>query len=398
MKNFELPELPVIDVGGKRKSQVLFSRDEVETIRREAIAKFVAHFRQPAESIGTAIRSATGEPVAMVFSMDEWNQIRAFDKALDAGQQKMVIDGTKIDKPAIGSVWKHRNGNIYTVLGFTNTETERHEKYPVTIYYMGPNGKVWSRPLCRWYSSMTFVREIPGLPSLNADLGDPIEAAIARLDILVRDRNSPNVDPAVGATELRVYKSSLSSMKKAQPISDVMMELADRLGSEADKVDGRAWAHILAYAPAIDLDAALKDIMTEVDRYRGSDHPTILMETEEKIRMLVRRLRPKAQVPDDFITHRESWRMALTLMQSHPGENTVNKQYWKHELSAFDRAYAELGEPEVTPEPSREEIVEFLRGDVATEANVQINGEFAYLDKVKLVRAALAYFRAGVEK
>lgn len=35
----------------------------------------------------------------------------------------------------------------------------------------------------------------------------------------------------------------------AQPISDAMMDLVDRLGSEAANVDPRAWRHLLVYAP-----------------------------------------------------------------------------------------------------------------------------------------------------
>ncbi|WP_343618762.1 helix-turn-helix transcriptional regulator [Ralstonia sp.] len=35
----------------------------------------------------------------------------------------------------------------------------------------------------------------------------------------------------------------------AKPISDEMMDLVDRLGSESDKVDPRAWEHLLIYAP-----------------------------------------------------------------------------------------------------------------------------------------------------
>ena len=43
--------------------------------------------------------------------------------------------------------------------------------------------------------------------------------------------------------------------KAAQPISDAMMDLVDRLGSEADAVDPRAWAHLLVYAhPHMTLD------------------------------------------------------------------------------------------------------------------------------------------------
>jgi hypothetical protein len=36
---------------------------------------------------------------------------------------------------------------------------------------------------------------------------------------------------------------------RARPVSDAMMDLADRLGSEAEDVDPRAWAHLLVYAP-----------------------------------------------------------------------------------------------------------------------------------------------------
>jgi len=35
----------------------------------------------------------------------------------------------------------------------------------------------------------------------------------------------------------------------AQPISDAMMDLVDRLGGEAKDVDPRAWQHLLVYAP-----------------------------------------------------------------------------------------------------------------------------------------------------
>lgn len=43
----------------------------------------------------------------------------------------------------------------------------------------------------------------------------------------------------------------LIGYRKAQPISDAMMELVDRLGSEFDRVDPRAWEHLLVYAPVV---------------------------------------------------------------------------------------------------------------------------------------------------
>jgi len=39
------------------------------------------------------------------------------------------------------------------------------------------------------------------------------------------------------------------NMEKAQSISDAMMDLVDRLGSEASDVDPRCWDHLLVYAP-----------------------------------------------------------------------------------------------------------------------------------------------------
>jgi hypothetical protein len=43
-------------------------------------------------------------------------------------------------------------------------------------------------------------------------------------------------------------------LKWARSISDEMMDLVDRLGSEAADVDPRAWAHLLVYAPKQEKD------------------------------------------------------------------------------------------------------------------------------------------------
>lgn len=57
--------------------------------------------------------------------------------------------------PAVGSRWQHRNGNRYRVLALANTDSDNHEKYPPTVVYQGPNGKVWSRRLSDWERSFT---------------------------------------------------------------------------------------------------------------------------------------------------------------------------------------------------------------------------------------------------
>lgn len=56
------------------------------------------------------------------------------------------------------SVWRHKNGNLYTIMFLTNVDSERQEEHPMTVVYSGPNGKLWSRPVSRWLSSFTRVR------------------------------------------------------------------------------------------------------------------------------------------------------------------------------------------------------------------------------------------------
>lgn len=59
-------------------------------------------------------------------------------------------------EPRIGSVWKHRNGNVYSVVLYTNVETGREDKYPHTIVYRNVhNGKHYSRKLSGWHRSMS---------------------------------------------------------------------------------------------------------------------------------------------------------------------------------------------------------------------------------------------------
>lgn len=95
----------------------------------------------------------------------------------------LTVDGTKIDKPQVGSKWKHYNGNLYTVEGFANEHTERHDKYPVMIVYRGENGHTWSRPLALWYKSMRFVA--PAKP-------DPVESKIYQV-MDTEDDGDPDV-------------------------------------------------------------------------------------------------------------------------------------------------------------------------------------------------------------
>lgn len=62
--------------------------------------------------------------------------------------------------PLEGSIWKHRNGILYSVMFLTNELSIRSE-YPVTIVYKNIiTGALWSRPLEDWHRSMTPVDEV----------------------------------------------------------------------------------------------------------------------------------------------------------------------------------------------------------------------------------------------
>lgn len=69
------------------------------------------------------------------------------------------------------------------------------------------------------------------------------------------------------ASEFR--RRSDGKMTFAQSVSDDMMNLADRLGSEYDDVDPRAWKHLLVYAPKA--DSVLEDVARlEFEMQHGS--------------------------------------------------------------------------------------------------------------------------------
>jgi len=60
----------------------------------------------------------------------------------------------------IGSTWKHSSGIVYKVLLIANTEGDQvKEKYPATVVYQGPNGKVWSGRLDDWHRRMTLEKD-----------------------------------------------------------------------------------------------------------------------------------------------------------------------------------------------------------------------------------------------
>ena len=63
---------------------------------------------------------------------------------------------TQLPEVAVGTLWEHKNGNIYEILLITNTNSTKLDEYPITVVYRNTvNLTLWSRPLHRWYASMT---------------------------------------------------------------------------------------------------------------------------------------------------------------------------------------------------------------------------------------------------
>jgi hypothetical protein len=68
----------------------------------------------------------------------------------------VAVPAEKDGKPAEGSLWKHRKGDIYTVLGVTSEPGEdKADKFPVSVFYLGPDGRKWTRTLLSWQESFT---------------------------------------------------------------------------------------------------------------------------------------------------------------------------------------------------------------------------------------------------
>lgn len=60
-------------------------------------------------------------------------------------------------KPAIGSRWQHKNGNIYIVYDYTNIDSTRAD-YPERISYRNEvTNTPYSRDLADWHRSMTLL-------------------------------------------------------------------------------------------------------------------------------------------------------------------------------------------------------------------------------------------------
>lgn len=60
--------------------------------------------------------------------------------------------------PEPTSVWVHSSGIMYTVIAVSSPPDEGKDlDFPITVFYLGPDGRKWVRTLKRWHASMTLV-------------------------------------------------------------------------------------------------------------------------------------------------------------------------------------------------------------------------------------------------
>ena len=69
--------------------------------------------------------------------------------------------------PSNGSIWEHHKNKIeYEVYDVTNDEAdEGRTDYAVTVSYIGPNGKKWSKSLERFHETMVFTGKYAEFPT-----------------------------------------------------------------------------------------------------------------------------------------------------------------------------------------------------------------------------------------
>ena len=69
-----------------------------------------------------------------------------------------LVKGYDVNLVIPETKWLHNNGNEYKVLLIANYNST-NSKYPKTVVYRGPNGRIWSRLLSDWHRSFTLIGE-----------------------------------------------------------------------------------------------------------------------------------------------------------------------------------------------------------------------------------------------
>lgn len=56
-----------------------------------------------------------------------------------------------------GQIYKHENGNFFTVLYISNICLETQDKFPITIVYQGTDGRIWTKAYKNWSNKFTLI-------------------------------------------------------------------------------------------------------------------------------------------------------------------------------------------------------------------------------------------------
>lgn len=129
--------------------------ERLETAEREKAA--------PHEAQAQLLRDASSYKVLSTTRGSSW--VRDYfvsDEPKDRKTWESMLLGTwdlSDDASAVvpGSVWRHYNGEAYTVRILTNLDSEQSNYEPTVVYEGVRNGKFWSRPLMDWHRSFTRI-------------------------------------------------------------------------------------------------------------------------------------------------------------------------------------------------------------------------------------------------
>lgn len=83
-------------------------------------------------------------------------QIDVLDRMRSQAERALSKLKAKLTLPEEGTKWKHHKGDVYTVLGVSSKpDADKTAKFPVSVFYEGPDGRRWIRTLESWKQSFT---------------------------------------------------------------------------------------------------------------------------------------------------------------------------------------------------------------------------------------------------
>ncbi|MBN3839300.1 hypothetical protein [Burkholderia sp. Ac-20349] len=162
--------------------------------------------------------------------------------------------------PQAGAEYLHRNGNTYTVLLVTSEpdDGERAEKFPRTVVYRAPDGRVWSRSLERFRTSMALTKAAPTFYGKSTP-ADMLQFLSDRLIHFYGENANLDYHHAARAHALAIRGVPADEVVDAEFIAP---------GTERDGALFRFWIQMAAEKPAT-VAKALANCVTAHD-YRDS--------------------------------------------------------------------------------------------------------------------------------